>query len=276
MKKSNSYLLLIFILATCIINLSNCKKDCDDSSNPDCSNFDPCLNIADASFTVKQHCRSFFNEAFFEEDTFLTPGLLVFEVNDVDIDSCYWKIGSETQFRRGKSINITFDNPMEELLPIQLIVYKNLECCQDQLAQWDTITRYIPIEHREGTRIIGSYTGYLEDAPNDTFTVTIDSLSHPFNNYVMYSIFNLPEGCIVDGSVFEYENFAAQPSIVPSKTNFLFYTSFTDDECPNPKGIGKVDLINNSIIIDYSISLGIDPINGGIIREDKKFIGQKN
>ena len=90
---------------------------------------------------------------------------------------------------------------MEELLPVRLIVYKNLEYCHDQSAQWDTITQYIPLEHREGTRIIGSYTGYLEDPPNDIFTVTIDSISHPFDNFTMFSIFNLPEGCIIDSYI---------------------------------------------------------------------------
>ncbi|MFT6320890.1 MAG: hypothetical protein ACJAT4_001819 [Granulosicoccus sp.] len=202
MKESNNYLLLMLILTVCIINFSNCKKECNDPTNPNCSNFDPCLNFVDASFTVKQYCSSFYNQASFEEDSLLTPGQLIFEVNDKEVDSCYWKIGAEAQYRTGKSILITFDNRMEELLPVQLIVYKNLECCQDQQAQRDTITRYIPLEHREATRIIGSYTGYHEDAPNDTFTITIDSMSHPFDNYTMFSIFNLPKGCIVDNFIF--------------------------------------------------------------------------
>ncbi len=102
-------------------------------------------------------------------------------------------------------------------------------------------------------------------------------MSHPFDNYTMFSIFNLPEGCIVEGSAFEYENFRAQPSILQSKTQFLFFTGFTDDECPDPKGIGKIDQLNNSIIIDYSISSRmIDPVTNTIPRIDKKFIGQKN
>lgn len=277
MKKSNSYLLLMFVLIVCIINLSNCKKDCNDPSNPNCSNFDPCLNVADATFTVKQYCRSFFNQAFFEEDTFLTPGFLVFEVNNIDIDSCYWKVGAENQIRRGKSITIQFDNYMEELLPVQLIAYKNLECCQDQLAQWDTVTQYIPLEHQEETRIIGSYTGYHEGSPNDTFTITIDSMSHPFDNYTMFSIFNLPEGCFVNSTIFPHQNFRDQPSIVPSKTNFVFFTGFSNDECPDPEGIGIIDQTNNSIVIDYNISSNmIDTTTNTIPRIDKKFIGQKN
>ena len=32
---------------------------------------------------------------------------------------------------------------------------------------------------------------------------------------------------------------------------------------------------NESIIIDYSTLIGIDTINGGFLREKKKFIGQK-
>lgn len=277
MKKSNSYLLLMFVLTVCIINLSNCKKDCNDPSNPNCSNFDPCLNVADASFTVKQYCSTFYNQASFEEDSLLTPGQVIFEVNDQDVDSCYWKIGAEAQYRTGKSILITFDNQMEELLPVQLIVYKNLECCQDQLAQRDTIIRYIPLEHREGTRIIGSYTGYHEDAPNDTFTITIDSMSHPYDNYTMFSVFNLPEGCFVNSTIFPYQNFRDQPSILPSKTHLLLFTGFSSDECPDPEGIGKVDLINNSIVIDYNISSRmIDTTTNTIPRINKKFIGQKN
>ncbi len=277
MNKANyNFLLILILVIYTIINLPSCKKDCTDPSNPDCSNFDPCLNVADASFTVKQNCQSFHNQASFIEDSFLTPGRLIFEVDDKDVDSCYWKIGSEAQFRTGKSIMVTFDNRMEELLPVQLIVYKKLESCEDLSVQRDTVIRYIPMEHWEATTIIGSYTGYHEDTPIDTFTITIDSMSHPFNDYVMYSIFNLPEGCYVDGSVFEYENFAAQPSIIPSKTNFLFFTGFSDDECPNPRGVGMINQFNNSIIIDYSISLNIiDTVTNTILRDNKKFIGQK-
>lgn len=218
MKKLIYLSILFFMYNSC------CKEKCQDSSNPECSNYDPCFKYPKraADFKIYDNPGSApWYWQYFEYDTFYATSMLF--VADYPEESGVeytWKIGSETL--NGKSV--TRDNfPENATIPITLIVNHPAKSCYGSKTS-DTFTKYFYsvgknssgkiINNRmgkffdhyqinyggnviDGLAYILEYRGAYVNNPKykDTFTIKYQILDT--RTVRLDSMFNLPyPGCI--------------------------------------------------------------------------------
>src|SRR5690606_25965868 len=168
------YFLFVFMVLT----FQSCKNDCQDLTNSDCSNYDPCYGREKTSayFIVEESL----GDKWVECDTIVGRG----NVSAVrftalqNADSFIWKVGSETIHSRSF---IRQGFPQKEHIPISLIVINhtpNTECFPDDYGR-DTFHRILYTWGREyywdeteekyvidnTMPIQGRYQGYFESNP---------------------------------------------------------------------------------------------------------------
>jgi hypothetical protein len=102
-----SILSLFLITLISIAFLNSCKKSecepCNDSGNPKCPNYNPCLNKFEVSADFKigqiysasvKHYSSVYNDAFIEDSIFPVLCSISFRANEVNAKYT-WYLGSE-------------------------------------------------------------------------------------------------------------------------------------------------------------------------------------
>lgn len=120
MKFSFKYLLIILMgLST---GLSSCKDCCEDPTDPDCENYDPCIGktTVDTYFTFRSGDNGFppppqwcLDRISFS-DTVLSPAVR-FKIPKGNSQSTYeWKIGSDTTIRTADEFELSFENNLNE------------------------------------------------------------------------------------------------------------------------------------------------------------------
>ncbi len=171
--------LIAFII---LFTLTSCKKNyCNDPTNPDCENYDPCYGIqeANAEFVIEENV----NGRYFIGDTVGGVSLHRFRALH-NADSFIWKLGSETI--REKQFERRFF-PNDKWLEVQLIVFKkaNSNCNKKQkisdtlkkrFYSWDFTTDNNGI-YKYRRPVYGYYKGFYESNKNKTVEVfLVDSI----------------------------------------------------------------------------------------------------
>jgi hypothetical protein len=174
MKNFNVFTILLLVL---IPFLNSCCKKCQDPSNPDCENYDPCFSEkpVSASFKIFETASgpvSYWKD--YETDT-VGSSYPKFVADIKDAEEYEWIIGAKTY--NGKSVSLSFIGvPDKSVIPITLIVKKkpNKDCNPNDDGV-DTVTRNMVIANEcklfsvfEKYRFHGSFT----DSPKDTFTMS--------------------------------------------------------------------------------------------------------
>lgn len=153
--------------------ISSCE--CDDPTDPDCDNYDPCYESepVKASFTIKEVVPpygGFVYEAYepYDTDT-IRIRTVVFEAPE-GMDEYTWLIGSEVLHDR---VVERGGFPRGETIPITLIVRKTPQfMCFPDDDGIDTLVRYMYVMVNSCNSLIhGRFHGALTHNPQDTFTM---------------------------------------------------------------------------------------------------------
>lgn len=187
MKKVLSLLLPLFVLSLMLMS-SRCKRECDDISNPDCPNYDPCFKKLNADFKMGVLVEVG-EKRYFELDTIIAGSDAIFEAIDtLDVDY-EWKIGDDPTVFKTRRVNLEFPNPTR--LTVRLIT-RHKSNCNSNLA--DTVEKrlvVIPKTDNYITRLFGYYQGAYKSSPKDTFTVRLG-----YNKFRTFLIIdNILVGC---------------------------------------------------------------------------------
>lgn len=235
-----------------------CKEECDDPTNRDCPNYDPCLSYepANAEFMILDSLTGWIcdGELFglsTEVDTLFVSNELIFRAKH-DNDTYQWKVGTDDRTWIEKEFSLDFGTNGTGDIPITLIVSKNdPDGCLTAEERSDTLTKFVHLyfwNHSTADNappIVGSYFGANEDMPSDTFTIEVPL------GLTIQGIQNLPKDCT-----------NAIGDLRLSNSSFVFAS------CGNSCGIGILQEDNETIIVDYSLEIGGERIT-------KKFIGTK-
>jgi hypothetical protein len=172
MKNFNAFAILLLIA---IPFLNSCCKKCQDPSNSDCENYDPCFSEkpVSASFKIFETTDSppeLWKD--YETDTIADSAIFIASLEGAEYK---WIIGAGTY--EGKKLSLEFIGvPDKSNIPVTLIVKKTPnKGCNPNDDGIDTITRNLFIRRTclvlpEVGKSRG-YQGSFTDNPKDTFTM---------------------------------------------------------------------------------------------------------
>ncbi len=195
MKKTNNINILGLLLIFCI-SLIAC--DCEDPTNPDCSNYDPCweLEQPNIDFEMGTVYSDPYYELKFPSDTVLY-GTIYFNANIENAVSYQWKVGTDTRTWNSKEFTLYFndtDSATLRLAPIMvtLIVERqpNNLCFPDDDGI-DTISKYLHFRSDWESTVWGTWEGYRDSLTNDIYQLKIANIADsPHSNSRSTFIFN--------------------------------------------------------------------------------------
>ncbi len=179
MKPLHFVLLVLWVMAS--ISIQSCKKDCcNDPTNPDCKNYDPCYGKepANASFNFYLDLSNEYGKYHYNTDTIeMREGgysaLVHFKVDDKNVDSCWWTVGKDARVFTQKEFYLTF-NLWNSPIQVTLIVDKhNAKACHPDKPIRDTFTKVLTLMPLGSSNIFGKYLGYLDGNESDTASIII-------------------------------------------------------------------------------------------------------
>lgn len=189
MKHVMKYIIyLLPILGLTVFSQVSCKKDCEDSTNPECSSYDPCYGQTSltAGFEVEELVLGFSNSTFFlndigvvgipAKDTICDAGGL--RLTATDTASLYeWHFQPGAGVAYGKSIELFFGGSFALAPPrplsIELRVYRDipLSCFPNDTVAFKQIDLTLVSGNESG--LIGSYKGYSTQWPDSLLEVNV-------------------------------------------------------------------------------------------------------
>ena len=179
--------LKIFLVMVCITLFTiSCKKkdekkECYDAGNPDCVNYDPCLDQmpTSADFTISGQLGTGIHMNTFIEDEVFVGRDLKFSAVDKNASSYIWYLGVDTIENETELIRGIHNLPNGTYFAA-LVVEKepNLYCFPMDTGR-DSIYKEFTKIHWCDLIFNGSYRGSWDNAPNDTAEVSL-VFSDPF------------------------------------------------------------------------------------------------
>jgi hypothetical protein len=284
MKPVVKLLLAVF----CIAYLQSCREKeeerCQEPSNPECENYNPCLNAkpTSAAFTIEEIVIPQLNldlmphnhSLRYETDTIMRYNNEVIFTCLQKADSIWW-IFDDTEMRQSwqqkQSITIRFGNiGNPEKTPVRVkitCVVKNNKpnTCFPNDNGLDTFTRYLVYMPNYQAGFIGTYTGSLTSNPDSIFNLTLrfDTLvTHQGVNIINIAFDELlSEPAYVSPITqkgFEYTRNGGGGADYGYNRAYLFFNSVSGQAGVSPnykgrtiKGIASYDAATNTIKVDF-------------------------
>ncbi|MCC7331369.1 MAG: hypothetical protein IT232_02065 [Flavobacteriales bacterium] len=170
--------LFFFISFFFIATLNSCKEDCNDPTNPDCKNYDPCLGKepANADFGIYEVIGEGyrFEHILDETDTILSRNGVVFKPKK-DYDKVTWILGAETI----STTELYRDRFPNGWINVTMIAEMNSHPCLKQEQLRDTLTkRFFVVPFKSDSTSLknspwwGTWEGSDTDNPNEKYIVT--------------------------------------------------------------------------------------------------------
>lgn len=193
------FLLFIITCLGIVLMAQSCKKECQDKSNPDCENYDPCYGKAktSADFTISEVVGG----RAFETDEVWRNSYVQFTAKQ-DFESYQWVIGTHKDTFYTKSCGLS-GFPEGQSFQVRLIGKKkpNTDCFPTDDGI-DTVYKTFKVTAHDSLRpIYGEYEGYFSNYPDHKVIVKVGRDMIPdFPTWKTKSYFtNIPaEGCWVD------------------------------------------------------------------------------
>jgi len=268
--KTHYYLSMLFILI-CSMALQSCKDDeCQDPRNPDCDNYNPCINFekTSADFYTQESLVFDYNKAFKQNmscDTVLA-GNDVYFIAKQNFDSYTWRIIGDPNFERtGKQFKIWFDRPMT--LQVQLIGKRkpNLQCDPFDTGI-DTFTRRLVVVYSDKSLLNGTFEGIEISEPNNPFSFTISVTQLEPGFVYAWRASNFPNGCNID----VIENNSSKLSSL-SSYKLMYIDLYNITSCKSPTGWFMVE--GDKMVVNYTIKR--DWREDPVFYIKKQFIGTR-
>lgn len=194
------------VVALLLLSTTACKKDCEDPTNPECSNYDPCYEQSPltADIKIEEVIGQFwrfpmavdYGKFSYETDTACLGTSIVFSTT-AEADRYEWRIGSDPRVWEETSFSLEFFRSASDYgfqpvtLMVSLTTYReNPHTCypEDVMARE---VRPVTIVSRADSKMSGNFKGQSTRFPDSTFTISIeiDSSGHS-------TVYNLPKGCV--------------------------------------------------------------------------------
>jgi hypothetical protein len=263
----------IFIWATAFActALQSCS-DCNDPRNPDCDNYNPCIDgkPTSASFTIKEAryvdiIEPALKDFLMDTDSCYMSSIF-FEAVQQEADSFIWQVGSEIEPRYGKRINVVFpDNLRGTNFNVRLIVKRNKPNtrCFPNDDGIDTVTRtFYFVRYNEPLSWEGTYYGSDADKPDSMYTIVLGHRYDATEEEDILKVFGVPRGCTdtvnewISANLITYRNIGFRRGGVDCSGKVI-------------KGIYKRE--NKYIINQEYLSF----LNGVFVAKDRVFTGVK-
>lgn len=177
----NTFILLL--LSICVIIISSCDEDCEDITNPECPNFDPCYGVIDvpqATIEVGNALSLWPSEpdVLFQGDTLLYGGVY-FKTNIANAIRYEWKVGTDNRTWDTKEFQLNFSDDDSTILrynpiEVRLIVEYETSDCFPENNGIDTVYKTIHFRAYWENQIEGTWEGYLDDNTNNIYQMTLD------------------------------------------------------------------------------------------------------
>ncbi|MCU0442861.1 MAG: hypothetical protein MUE96_10720 [Bacteroidia bacterium] len=209
-RQKHKYLFLLLLGSSfLLLTLNSCKDECQDPRNPDCENYNPCIDakLTSAAFTIKEKVdvdtHPLFSDWLMDTDTTYNK-LVVLEASSNDASSYLWIVeGKQKMSDIANSNKVTINleedrNSRGNWFTITLIVKRNPNTiCLPNDDGVDTVTRRLYfMKYSDTFSWEGTYYGSDNDMPNSPFTVFI---SHDYDESSFWKdyikIHGLPRGC---------------------------------------------------------------------------------
>lgn len=237
-------------LAVALIILSlvqSCKKQCQDATDPDCSNYDPCLAFQPLTAGFEAWDKIVYDYPNMETrlDDTCSGADVVFRPVIRDGDSYQWHVGAQTYLTKDLTLNFG-TAPDSSVIPVSLNVYRkrNARCP----AMTDTMvsqTKNIVIRRaRQASVIYGTWTGGYDDTAG-LATVQLVYRNYPGSwgeGFAIYGLSNGIDSLAPKGGVYRFAAFFPLPTytVDGSATGKV-----------SPVGYAVVDSTRNNITITY-------------------------
>lgn len=175
------YLSLALLFTTAMIlsmlSCQSCKdipEPCDDPSNPECPNYDPChtrRTPASAAFEVRMN----HTPRVIAEDTVVAGAALTFVALDSTPGTTYeWQVGGPQNSSQTISYFLIFrcESVVGQTIPVRLITTRLIDStCLNISELRDTFIRNIYFFPDRESFVFGRWQGALESAPHDVYTL---------------------------------------------------------------------------------------------------------
>jgi hypothetical protein len=170
----------LVLLAAGLQNCGDKTDDCIDPRNPECENYNPCIDAKPVSAAFHMYEESDFmtsdpNWVSYDTDSSVTPKVR-FTAVEPNAQEYVWYIGTEIEPRTGKSVLVDFTGSLTPKR-IRLIIKKspNTKCFPTDNGI-DTVDRILYFVDRNDTLImpmIGKFRGVSTKNPQEILTVQI-------------------------------------------------------------------------------------------------------
>ena len=262
---------LLSITSTCCIQSCKEKEPCQEPRNPECENYNPCIDFVktSADFTIQEDLVMEYNTQTGQNiscDTVLAGNDVYFTAKQ-NFESYTWRIIGDPNFERtGKQFKIWFDRPMN--LQVQLIGKRkpNIQCDPFDTGI-DTFTRRLVVFYSDKSLLVGTFEGIEISEPNNSFSFTISaktSQTDPDFNYSWHTS-NFPNGC-------GFDLIESDASKLPFPSYKLMYIDlWNTSSCQSPTGWFMAE--GNKMIVNYTIKH--DWRAEPVVYVKKQFIGQR-
>jgi hypothetical protein len=187
----NKVFYLVALAVGMVFVMSGCK-DCDDPSDPDCGNYDPCFGKYPDKLEIEMYCSDVLVEPYrsshfhkTERNEFISPRTFQFKVN-YDYDSVVWSFSGSNQTWTNKELELRFSsndskNPLTGDFTATFVGYRPTDplCKGEKDRGIDTLTRSFTLVDWRKSRILGHYRG-LNNGETDSvdFFIFPDTLRH--------------------------------------------------------------------------------------------------
>lgn len=261
------YSLYTFIPFLLLLVFTGCKP-CDDPTDPECKNYDPCYvqGAVSAEFSMQEKGFGWFESLEITNSVSANNNLIL--VAEQELESYEWQIGTEPNPRLGRTSTVYFGGTPYEKIAIRLIAKgtPNLAC--DPLDDGiDTLTKEIQVVKYEELPISGKFKGRHVHLPNEEeFEIEIRLRPEPPRMNLAdpppyaswgYFLMNLPKGTpwfparfnVTKEHVFTT---LAPLGVLPGAQGFILPSSYNGYYSFEPKGRAVLSPGNDSIIIQYT------------------------
>jgi hypothetical protein len=173
---------IIFLLGIIGIGVAGCDEDCEDITNPECPNFDPCYGVEDVPQATIEVGRTLFTgpnspDIRYSGDTILYGGVY-FKTNISNAIRYEWTVGTDNRTWNTKEFELNFpdtdsltlrNNPIQ----VRLIVEYETNACFPENNGIDTVYKTIHFRAYWENKIEGTWEGYRDNLVDNVYQLEI-------------------------------------------------------------------------------------------------------